>query len=655
MPSSRHRTSPAPRTGRTTGTGRRYVTTGTLVTAALAAGLLTAPTAGAAGAAGATTAATAATATATAGTRIHDIQGTTRLSPLAGKQVTEVPGVVTAVRAFGSARGFWFQDPHPDRSAATSEAVFVFTGATTPAVAVGDAVLVSATVGEYYPGGEAAGLQSVTQLTKATWTVTSSGNALPAAVRLNARTLPTRYAPTSREGSIEKLRLNPDRYALDRFESLEGMRVAVKDAPVTGATSSHKDLWVTADPRHHRTARGGVLYGDYADPNAARVKVSSLIPFAQRPFPVANVGDELTGVTAGPLDYDNYGGYTLQATELGTLADRGLKRETTRRQRDGELAVATYNVENLAPQNPQAKFDRLASALVTNLASPDIVALEEVQDDSGVKNDGTVEAGATLKKLTDAVEKAGGPRYEWRQIDPVDGKDGGQPGGNIRTAFLFNPARVSFTDIAGGGSTTPVDVVRDHGQAALTASPGRVEPADAAWENSRKPLAGQFTFRGERVFVIANHFNSKGGDQGLDSRFQPPARTSEVQRGKQAAVVNTFVKRILAADRKAKVIVAGDLNDYQFSPALRTLTSGKVLTDQVDLLPAKERYGYVFQGNSQVLDHILTSPAMGGKDGSRKGGSGKRGGRTDYDIVHVNAEFADQASDHDPQVLRWTP
>ncbi|WP_171167943.1 endonuclease/exonuclease/phosphatase family protein [Streptomyces sp. I05A-00742] len=624
---------------------RRTVTTGTLITAALAAGLLTAPTADATGTSG-TSGAT--------GTRIHDIQGTTRLSPLAGKQVSEVPGVVTAIRSFGSARGFWFQDPRPDGDDATSEAVFVYTGPTTPSVTVGDAVLVSGTVTEYYPGGESAGLQSVTELTKATWTVASSGNALPAAFTLNAKTLPESYAPSNRGGSIEKLPLRPGRYALDRFESLEGMRVAVRDAPVTGATSSHKDLWVTADPRHHRTARGGVLYGSYADPNAGRVKVTSLLPFAQRPFPVANVGDQLTGVTAGPLDYDNYGGYALQATELGTLADRGLKRETTRKQRTGELAVATYNVENLAPQNPQTKFDRLASALVTNLASPDIVALEEVQDDSGAKNDGTVGAGATLKKLTDAVAKAGGPRYEWRQIDPVDGKDGGQPGGNIRTAFLFNPARVSFTDAKGGDSTTAVKVVRDHGRAALSASPGRVDPANEAWENSRKPLAGQFTFRGERVFVIANHFNSKGGDQGLDSRFQPPARTSEVQRGKQSKAVNTFVKQLLAADRKAKVIVAGDLNDYQFSPALTTLTSGGVLTDLVGLLPAKERYGYVYQGNSQVLDHILTSPAMNGRNGAR-GKAGKSGKRTDYDIVHINAEFADQASDHDPQVLRWTP
>ncbi|MEV4443619.1 endonuclease/exonuclease/phosphatase family protein [Streptomyces sp. NPDC049577] len=582
-----------------------------------------------------------ASASAGEGVRIHDIQGTTRVSPLAGQQVTGVPGIVTGVRAFGSSRGFWFQDPNPDRDSATSEGVFVYTGSTTPAVAVGDSVLVSATVTEYYPGGEKAGLQSVTELTKATWTVQSSGNPLPAAVVLRPSSVPARYAPDAHGGSIEKLPLKPGSYALDRFESLEGMRVAVANAPVVGATNTHNELWVTADPAHNRTARGGALYTGYRDPNGGRVKVNSLIPFAQRPFPVANVGDQLTGTTAGPLDYDNFGGYTLQATELGTLKDNKLARETTRKQKSGELAVATYNVENLSPKTPQAKFDRLASALVTNLASPDIVALEEVQDNDGPADHGVVDATQTLTKLTEAIKAAGGPAYQWRQIDPVNDQDGGQPGGNIRTAFLFNPQRVSFTDIPGGDSTTPVKVVRDAaGKVTLSASPGRIDPANAAWENSRKPLAAQFSFQGKPVFVVANHFNSKGGDQGLDSRFQAPARVSEVQRGEQAKAVNAFVKQLLAADRRANVIVAGDLNDYQFSPALKTLTSGGVLTDQVGLLPRKERYGYVYQGNSQVLDHILTSPHIG---------------RPDYDIVHINAEFADQASDHDPQVLRWKP
>ncbi|MDX3231010.1 endonuclease/exonuclease/phosphatase family protein [Streptomyces sp. ME19-01-6] len=597
-----------------------------VVASALAAGLLAAPQPAAA-----------------AEIRIHDIQGSTRISPFAGKQVSEVPGTVTAIRAFGSSRGFWFQDPHPDRDRATSEAIFVYTGSTTPSVAVGDAVRVSGTVSEYYPGGADAGLQSVTELTRATWTVESPGNALPAAVALNPSAVPDRYAPDAsggNGGNIEPLRLRPNSYALDRYESLEGMRVQVKDAPVVGATSPYDELWVTAEPGHARTARGGALYSSYRDPNAGRVKVASLIPFAQRPFPVADVGDRLTGTTAGPLDYDNFGGYEIQATALGELTDGNLARETTRGQKADELSIATYNVENLSPKTAQAKFDRLASGLVHNLASPDIVALEEVQDDNGPTNDAVTSAGATLKKLTDAIAAAGGPAYEWRQIDPADDQDGGQPGGNIRVAFLFNPERVSFTDVAGGDATTAVRVTDDGGTAGLSASPGRIDPQNPIWKDSRKPLVGQFSFRGRPVFVIANHFNSKGGDQGLDGRFQPPARSSETQRTGQAEAVNAFVKKLLAVDARAQVVVAGDLNDYQFSPALADLTDGGVLTDLVTGLPKNERYGYVYNGNSQVLDHILTSRAVR---------------RPDYDIVHINAEFADQSSDHDPQIVRLKP
>ena len=59
----------------------------------------------------------------------------------------------------------------------------------------------------------------------------------------------------------------------------------------------------------------------------------------------------------------------------------------------------------------------------------------------------------------------------------------------------------------------------------------------------------------------------------------------------------------------------------------------------MDTLPAEERYSYVFDGNSQVLDQILVSDEL-------------MTPAPEYDSVHVNAEFADQASDHDPQVAR---
>src|SRR5690606_38506613 len=127
--------------------------------------------------------------------RIHDIQGDTRISPLVGQQVTDVTGIVTGVRTYGSSRGFWIQDPSPDSDPATSEGIFVFTSSTPTGVAVGDAVKVSGTVTEYVPGGTASGNQSVTEITRPTFTVTSSGNPLPAPTVIDARSVPSAYTP----------------------------------------------------------------------------------------------------------------------------------------------------------------------------------------------------------------------------------------------------------------------------------------------------------------------------------------------------------------------------------------------------------------------------------------------------------------------------
>src|SRR5205823_2811345 len=115
----------------------------------------------------------------------------------------------------------------------------------------------------------------------------------------------------------------------------------------------------------------------------------------------------------------------------------------------------------------------------------------------------------------------------------------------------------------------------------LSASPGRIEPGSGAWSSSRKPLAGEFLFNGHHLFLIANHFNSKGGDDPLMGRFQPPTRSSEVQRHQQAQIVHDFVKSILDVDPKANVVVDGDLNDFEFSDTVSILKSG-VLDDLID-------------------------------------------------------------------------
>ncbi|MEW2513120.1 endonuclease/exonuclease/phosphatase family protein [Streptomyces sp. NPDC046870] len=573
--------------------------------------------------------------------RVHDIQGTTRISPFAGQKVTDVPGIVTATRTYGSSKGFWLQDPTPDDNPATSEGVFVFTSST-PKVAVGDAVKVTGTVSEYVPGGASSGNQSLTEITKPVITAVSTGNAVPAPVVVDEEAVPDAYAPTgdaAAANSINGLPLDPSAYALDYYESLEGMNVQVADARVVTATDPYSELWVTVKPWEHRSRRGGTVYGSYDSQNTGRLQIQSLGPTAD--FPKANVGDTLEGTTTGPLDFNQYGGYTLVASELGTLGSAGLERETTRKQSDRELAVATYNVENLDPSD--TTFDQHASAIVHNLQSPDIVSLEEIQDNNGATDDGTVDADRTVTKLIDAIVAAGGPRYDWRSVNPVNDQDGGEPGGNIRQVFLFNPERVSFTDRAGGDSTTAVGVTKVHGKAQLTVSPGRIDPADAAWSNSRKPLAGEFVFRGKTVFVIANHLNSKGGDQGLASQYQPPVRSSEIQRHAQATEVNAFVKDILSVQKNADVIALGDMNDFEFSGTARILEGDGELWSAIKSLPANERYTYDYQGNQQVLDQILISPAI------------RRGCDFEYDSVHINSEFNDQISDHDPQVLRFRP
>ncbi|MEY9990429.1 putative extracellular nuclease [Streptomyces sp. V4I8] len=573
--------------------------------------------------------------------RVHDVQGSTRISPYAGRQVTDVAGIVTGVRTYGSSRGFWIQDPNPDADPATSEGVFVFTSSV-PKAAVGDSVLVSGTVSEYVPGGASSGNQSLTEITKPTVTVVSSGNAVPAATVVDEDSVPDRYTgagDTAASGSINGLTLRPSKYALDYYESLEGMNIQVGDARVVTATDPYTELWVTVKPWENRNRRGGTVYGSYESQNTGRLQIQSL--GAPADFPVANVGDTLAGATTGPLDYSQFGGYTLVAGELGTLKAGGIKRETTQKQGRGELAVATYNVENLDPSD--TTFAAHASAIVNNLQSPDIVSLEEIQDNNGAKNDGTVAADQTMQKLIDAIVAAGGPAYDWRSIDPVDKADGGEPGGNIRQAFLFNPERVSFVDRAGGDATTAVGVTKVKGKAELTVSPGRIDPANAAWTNSRKPLAGEFVFRGRTVFVIANHFASKGGDQALHAQYQPPVRSSETQRHLQATAVNAFVKDILAVQKNADVVTLGDINDFEFSGTTKLLEDDGALWSAIKSLPRSERYSYVYQGNAQTLDQILISPSI------------RNSCDFEYDSVHVNSEFNDQISDHDPQVLRFRP
>jgi predicted extracellular nuclease len=568
--------------------------------------------------------------------RIHQIQGAAHLSPMSGVRVRNVPGVVTAK----STTGFWFQDTEPDTDPATSEGLFVFTR-TAPSVAVGDSVVVEGRVAEFRPGGSG-GTDNLTTTELTDPVVTVTGTAAvpaPTLVGPGGRVPPSTVIDDDSTGDVETTgTYQPATDGLDFWESLEGMWLGMDEPSVTGPTSSFGELSVVAADASVRTIRGGIVLQE-DDNNPERVLLDDVLA----PIPAAKTGDKLAGVVTGVLDY-SFGNFKYLVTQTPTVVDGKIEREKTTPSSVLQASVATFNVENLDPSDGPAKFDGLAQAVVENLASPDILALEEVQDNDGATNSGTTSADLTLNMLTAAIRAAGGPKYDWRQIDPVNNAEGGEPGGNIRVAFLYRTDRpVRFVDRPGGGPTTATTVETIDGEVQLSASPGRIDPANPAWEAARVPLVGEFTWRGQSLFVVANHFSSKGGDDPLWGRTQPPVRSSEPKRHQQAAAVRGFVDQILTRDSAANVIVLGDLNDFDFSETA-DIVVGTGPTELIDLprtLNDSERYSYVFEGNSQVLDHILVSknllPA------------------SSYDIVHMNSEFPDQISDHDPQVVRVAP
>ena len=566
---------------------------------------------------------------------IHTIQGAGHLSPLQGEFVERVFGIVTAVRA----DGFYMQDPVPDSDPATSEGIYVDTGINPP-VSVGDALLVKGKVQEYRLDGINSPSLTITELISPTILSISTANPLPEPVTLGVggRIPPGEVIEDDALGDVEISGVfDPDLDGIDFYESLEVMLVQIRDAVSVGPTDAEGRIPILLDRGINaslRSLRGGIIIGDH-DFNPERILVDDVILTVE---PKVSVGTIFSGTILGVMDYEA-GNFRLLNVSSFSPPIGGVISETTTLVRNAnQLMIATLNLENLAPTDGQSKFDRLAKEIVLNLESPDLIAVEEVQDNTGSVNDGVVDAALTINKLIQAIQSAGGPTYSYRQIDSLNNQDGGDPGGNIRQVFLFRTDRgLGFVDRPGGTAITAISVSQGLEGVHLSFSPGRIDPGNNAFLSSRKPLVGEFLFQGNHLFVIANHFNSKQGDQPLFGRYQPPLFSTEARRNQQAQIVNNFVDQILAIDPLARVIVMGDLNDYTFSTPLQTLEGG-VLTNLVTSLPVEDQYTYLFEGNSQAIDHILVSVGV------------LLSGFPGVDIVHMNAEFLEnqRPTDHDP-------
>jgi predicted extracellular nuclease len=174
----------------------------------------------------------------------------------------------------------------------------------------------------------------------------------------------------------------------------------------------------------------------------------------------------------------------------------------------------------------------------------------------------------------------------------------------------------------------------------LFPNPGWVYPKSKAFDRSRKPLAAEFTMKGlnQSLFVIANHLKSKVEDLPLYGEVQPPRLVTANKRHTQAQIVKSFVDELLNVDPSANLVVLGDLNDFQFSETLHIL-KGNLLFNPLENLPIGEQYNYNFEGNSQAIDHILISKNLLNMS-------------PELDVVHINSDFANKTSDHDPVALK---
>ncbi len=510
---------------------------------------------------------------------IMDVQGDGLRSPLE-REAVRLAGVVTAVRADG--RGFWIQDPTGDGNPETSDGVLIWDRSE---VEPGEMVRVSGTVAEFVGRDGDRSLTEILELSALE--ILSRNNALPEPVALSP--LP--------DVSIED--------AIRYWSRLEGMRVSLKRARVVGPTNRFGELVVvmgTGDlPDPHVYVRP--LAGGRVDYNPERIFLDDTIA----PTPDARAGDAVHDIV-GVVDY-SFGNYKLQLLSLDH--QRGARVVAGPRQLGG-VAIASFNVENLlrGEKNLDRKIDALSAFIEEPLLLPEILVLQEVEDEG------------VVSRLGARVNDRASTRYVAKAM-------GGSDGRGIENAFLYDRDRVSLLDahlLSGPlierafGSSSP--------------SPGR------------EPLAGRFSVGGIELVVIGNHFKSKGGDDPLFGAVQPPKRRTEVQRKAQAKALRAYVDELLQDDADARILVAGDFNDFPFAEP------GEGPTHPLGILEAHgphrlenlisrldSPYTYIFEGNAQVLDHILVSP---GAEALVEG----------FEIVHGNADEPAAPSDHDPPVVR---
>jgi predicted extracellular nuclease len=559
---------------------------------------------------------------------IPEIQGDGQYSPYVGKDVVTM-GVVTLVSASG--RDMWIQDPEGDGDPATSDGIQVDDRQTlTDQPVVGDMVKVTGTVQESQ-FGNALPLTLINNPVDASFEILSSGNSLPDAV------------------GIEAVPKNSIADAIDFWEAMEGMLVAVENAPVVAPTTRFGEFGMLTKydakpgsgffPQQQQIllSTEGLGMVDY-NPERILVDDASLDEAI-----IVRPGDRVRSLT-GVVDY-TFGMYKLQPAEYDIKTHKLLPAHvqvSSRSSPNGNVVITTYNVENLfdlennpdkddASSTPTAEelavqLSKLALSIERELELPDIMVLQEVENT------------AVAQELANIVNAETGTAYMAASFETSDAR-------GIEVAFVWDTLRVEMVDVFQLTDAIVPGVSDAFGPPPLSPSGGR------------EPLVGMFLVgpHDDEITIVGNHFKSKSGDDppfGVNDPFQRP---TEVQRKMQAQVVRDYINQLFEVDANAPVMVAGDLNDFQFSEPeegpnnpvaiIEGFGDEVAMYNLINLEKEPETFSFVFDGNTQLLDHMLVSPALLNHVQAA-------------DLLHFNVSYpaalhevdgtAVRAADHDP-------
>ncbi|RPD62220.1 DNase I-like protein [Lentinus tigrinus ALCF2SS1-7] len=595
---------------------------------------------------------------------VTDIQGASWLSPLKGQTVHNLSGIVTAK----STSGFWIQG-EPVADVRVSNGLSIFTSSKTilASVNVGDNITLSGVASEFRSSSSPNNLFITELQSPANITVLSSNNTViplvlgpsgtrsPPTQKLSARDDAAGadgwLAVPNNQSLVEVVdaTLQPDVYGMDFWSSLEGQLVTVKSPVAIDFENDFGEFWVYGDWEvTGKNSRGGlsITFGPDGAPDANPETVIVGSPLDGTDNPSVSLGKTFEDIT-GVIVYQ-FGFYYILPLTAPVVASTpsSVIPPATIKPTDDEctLVIGDYNVENMAPTS--SHMSTVANHIANFLNTPDIMFVQEIQDNSGATDNGVVIANLTLTNLVTAVANAGNASstYSFLEIAPENDTDGGQPGGNIRQAYLFNSTKFALVpgSPAGGALDATEPIVGTDGKVTLTFNPGRIDPTNAAWNASRKPLVAAWeTPSGARFFTVNLHLTAKLDGSSTQGDARPPVNGGVDQRIAQVETVAAFVQDLLALDPDANVIVGGDCNEYVQTRAVFAPFAGLLTElDEASGVPDVERYTYLFDQNSQQLDHLFVSSAIV-----------ERG--TGVEHVHVNnwaASVDARASDHDPSV-----